>query len=190
MTQAHCFSKKCYEIRSPAILCNARAAGCKRDVQREDDKGAGAETTMTSTMECAREAQSRWLMHKYPDEGRSAVIHGTALAFPGARYRVVPDGTPHRIDIALPRRAVEGTAEGHLYFCKTCADHHYGPRLSACLSPAWTYHDPTLELAKKPHSCRYADARQLREICDAVGYNHTLRNAQYFEFKWFCGLVP
>ena len=46
--------------------------------------------------------EQRQLGFKYRDEGFSAILHATALSFPGARLNFAADRTPPRLDIRLP----------------------------------------------------------------------------------------
>ena len=50
------------------------------------------------------------LAFKYVDEGHSALVHGTALALPGATWEVADDATPGRLHIRVPGAVVAATA--------------------------------------------------------------------------------
>lgn len=100
------------------------------------------------------------LSGRYPQEGRSAILHATALSFRGAAYERADDDAPPRLHIRLPARighrlAAIATASGGnasaavarargepavLYSCLGCDEYRgFGlPRLG-CLSADHTY---------------------------------------------------
>ena len=129
------------------------------------------------------------LSHKYPDEGISALVHGTALSLPGARFVVAPDATPKRLHISLPMPSPRGgwlytkQGEGWLYTCKTCEGGPDVPdpvsiNVTSCLFRKQPYAHPTLEAARKAHPCRYFDSHLLAKTCSLLG-SKAVRTTSY-----------
>jgi hypothetical protein len=166
----HCFAKACH--RTP---CPTRAL---------------------PTPSCEDSAGGH-LSHKYEAEGLSAVVHATALSFPGARLAVAPDATPARLHIELPDSIVEGGARaeaaggvGLLYTCKVCEGGPTVPdpvslNVTSCLFHGHPYAHPTLEAARKVHNCRYFSEPHLAAVCAALG-SRVERTGRY---SWFCNDV-
>ena len=152
---------------------------------------------MHSQMPCPRSAlrsplcnaRSSQLSFKYNDEGRSAVMHATALSLPGAKLAVAKDSTPPRLHIEIPRPEVPSGAPGVLYTCKTCetADvvDPVSLNVTACLFTKREYGVAELDAARSRHSCRYFDVATLRRVCSALSPDARMRN----DYPWWCGDV-
>ena len=78
--QMRCFAKGCTQTACPARQILGGGACSSAAVPKEQ----------------------RQLGFKYRDEGFSAILHATALSFPGARLNFAADRTPPRLDIRLP----------------------------------------------------------------------------------------
>lgn len=165
----HCFAKACH--RTP---CPSRALptpSCRRAPNGEQRGG--------------------FLSHKYEAEGLSALVHATALSFPGARLRFAPDATPARLHIELPESLGGGSSGvGLLYTCKVCEGGPTVPdpvslNVTSCLFHGHSYADPTLEAARKVHNCRYFSEPHLATVCAALGDERERRG----RFGWFCNDV-
>ena len=78
--QMRCFAKGCTQTACPARQILGGGACSSAAVPKEQ----------------------RRLGFKYRDEGFSAILHATALSFPGARLNFAADRTPPRLDIRLP----------------------------------------------------------------------------------------
>ena len=138
---------------------------------------------------------------RYEYEGRAAIIHATALSFPGAAFHAPADAHPPRLDIALPaslgtRLAGAGAAAGadaaaatvtaaanrsYFYSCMRC---NVG-EAAGCLDPGRAYGVPQLERARKSGvPCLYYDPVPMAAIC--AMHPDAERN---FEFHWWCHQV-
>ena len=159
----HCFAKFCHSVPCPRRPIGA--PGCEH--------GAGSSQSLT---------------FKYSDEGRSAVMHATALSLPGARFISAADSTPPRLHIEAPLHGSSGNdgGIGVLYTCKTCetADvvDPVSLNVTGCLFTRHPYENPVVDAARKVHSCRYSTPEVLDQVCSALG------NAQQVSthFPWWC----
>ena len=186
----HCFAKACH--RTPCPDRQLPTPSCSR---------SGADSGR------------RHLSHKYEAEGLSAVLHATALTFPGARLVFAADATPARLHIELPAamagsaagagagagggagRGVGGAANGGsdvglLYTCKVCEGGPTVPdpvsrNVTSCLFHGHPYSHPTLEAARKVHNCRYFTEPHLAKVCAALGS----KEERTGRFGWFCNDV-
>lgn len=73
----HCFARACHRAQCPRPPARLWTPSC-------DPSGRGGT-----------------LSHKYMDEGRSAIVHATALSLPGSRLVVATDATPKRLHIEM-----------------------------------------------------------------------------------------
>ena len=138
------------------------------------------------------------ITHKYEAEGHSAIVHATALSFPGARLVPAPDATPARLHIELPLpkdtalqlRGAQSSARGMIYTCKVCEGGPSTPdpvsvNVTSCLFFGYQYADPLLDAARKVHNCRYFTREHLAAVCNALGPARERTG----RFGWFCNDV-
>ena len=174
----HCFAKDCHRTPCPSRQLPTPTCRGPRGGARVGSEGAPSA------------AHGGVLSHKYEAEGLSAVVHATALSFPGARLVFAPDATPARLHIEMPPVAGGGADRGLLYTCKVCEGGPAKPdavsrNVTSCLFHGHSYTHPVLEAARKVHNCRYFTERHLASVCAALGD----RQVRTGRFGWFCNDV-
>ena len=164
----HCFAKACHRTLCPRAPANLSTPSC----------GAAGGS----------------LLHKYLDEGHSAIVHATALSLPGSRWAIAEDATPKRLHIEMgPPEEVPAApgllGRGVLYTCKTCEGGPDVPdpvsiNVTSCLFRKHSYaYQPTLEAARTVHPCRYYDAAHMAALCGLLGDSPKDRMSRY---GWWC----
>ena len=179
----HCFAKACHRTACPQTPAHLPTPSCDASSSTGGADGAvGVRKTS--------------ILHKYPEEGLSAIVHATALSLPGSRLAVADDRTPKRLHIVmapLPDAPATQPAgrPGLLYTCKICEGGPDRPdpvsiNVTSCLfrKHGYAYH-PTLEAARLVHPCRYFDAPHLARVCALLGDEQERRG----RFGWWCGDV-
>ena len=160
-----CFQQRCTEVLCPYKLAERERSACA---------APGADQIPLAPPNAAPRPHQRFRF-KYADEGRSAVVHATALAEPGATFHVATDARPPRLDIALPRGDLSlprGTDEPYIYSCKTCetaeALDPVSLNVSGCLFTRARYDLEIAEIARTTHACRYYGREQMARVCRAL----------------------
>ena len=182
MSELQCFARRCFEVPCPSRAigaCAQRKAHAQLDALAEaaaTQVGFDPHKGFTGFVAGLRApGQMPVLSFKYEYEGRAAVMHATALSFPGASFHVPADAHPPRLDIALPlalgsrlaAAAIEPTQgqANHSYFysCINCIS---GGEATGCLDRGRQYNTPQLERARKSRTpCLYYDRAPMAAIC-------------------------
>ena len=172
-------ARQCFAKAYVYKQCPARAVGsCRRGQHAFSElpaAGVGLERRLM-------------LSYKYANEGRSAILHATALSFRGAEYARADDDAPPRLHIRMPagfgrRLAARAAARGrnaslevarahdepaHLYSCLGCDEYRgFGLQVVGCLSAGHTYANPLLDAAstgRRPCTY-YTSAAAMAAVC-------------------------
>ena len=132
MSELQCFARRCFEVPCPSRAigaCAQRKAHAQLDALAEaaaTQVGFDPHKGFTGFVAGLRApGQMPVLSFKYEYEGRAAVMHATALSFPGASFHVPADAHPPRLDIALPLALGSRLASAAVEPAQGQANHSY-----------------------------------------------------------------